>query len=342
MKERDSNIELLRIFATISIIILHCNGWFLIEWGGGVTDWKTGGWAVATSRSLIQSVTLLGVDVFILISGFYGIRPKLKSIVNLFTLLLFFYVVCYIWNCYLGKEMFSIIGLIKHMLAFSWSNWFINSYLFLMLLSPVINKYVNNSQTKKLAIYILCYCVLTLYMGCIRKNEYWWYNGGYSITMMLGVYLVGQYLSRVVDDLGCIRYWHLIVAFICMIVIMSILRVFLPQGGVLLQYGSPIVIVAAVLLFLLFYHMPKFKSKFVNWIASSCLASFILHTCNPVFSWLINKDITYFSQETFPIYCLKIGGVILGVFALSILLDKIRLLIFSPLIKWIGKIKQLN
>lgn len=42
MKERDSNIELLRIVATFFILIVHCNGWFLQEWGEidtiGLTD----------------------------------------------------------------------------------------------------------------------------------------------------------------------------------------------------------------------------------------------------------------------------------------------------------------
>lgn len=34
MKERDSNIELFRIVATMMILILHCNGWLLHDYGG--------------------------------------------------------------------------------------------------------------------------------------------------------------------------------------------------------------------------------------------------------------------------------------------------------------------
>ena len=76
----------------------------------------------------------------------------------------------------------------------------------------------------------------------------------------------------------------------------------------------------------------KFKSKIVNWIASSCLASFIFHTNDPVFSWFVAKDQQLFAQSPFIIYLIKMTGVIICIFIISILLDKIRLLIFNPII----------
>lgn len=341
MKERDSNIELLRIIATLFILILHCNGWFLREWGG-ITSWNTGNTMVAACRILTQNVSLLGVDVFILISGFYGMRPKLKSIVNLFTLLLFFYVGCYLWNCSIGNEIFSVAGLSGNIFAFSRRNWFINSYLFLMLLSPLINTFVDSEETKKLGIYTILYCVITLYFGYYRGNEYWFYNEAYSVTMMVGVYLVGRYLYKVIDKLEKIKYWYLVFAFAVIIGLMSIIRVLSSNEGAWLHYGSPITIFAAVLLFMLFYRLPKFQCKAINWIASSCLASFILHMCDPVFSWLVRKNVNWFMNDVYSVYCLKIGIVIIGVFIFAIILDKIRLLIFSPIIKLSGRIKQLN
>jgi peptidoglycan/LPS O-acetylase OafA/YrhL len=68
-KERDSNIELLRFVATFFILIVHCNGWFLIEWGE-VTSWLHGGCFVSAARVTIQCVTGLGVILFVLISVF--------------------------------------------------------------------------------------------------------------------------------------------------------------------------------------------------------------------------------------------------------------------------------
>ncbi len=41
-KFRDSNIELLRIVATLFIVILHCNGW-LLTFGDNPIYWNYGG-----------------------------------------------------------------------------------------------------------------------------------------------------------------------------------------------------------------------------------------------------------------------------------------------------------
>lgn len=341
MKERNSNIELLRIVATLFIIILHCNGWFLREWGG-ITGWNTGSNVVAISRIIIQNITVLGVPTFILISGFYGIRPKLKSIVNLFTCLLFFYVGCYLWNCCIGHESFSISGLQWKVLAFSSTNWFINSYLFLMLLSPLINAFADVVSTRKLCIYTLIYSVATLYFGFFFANEYWYYNQAYSVTMMVSVYLVGRCLNRIIDRVERIKYWHLVYLFIGFIGLMSIFRVMSSNEETWLHYGSPITIATASILFMLFYRLPKFHNKWINWIGASCLAAFVFHTCDPVTTWLAETDVRSFTTDIFPLYCIKIGIIILGIFVSAILLDKIRLLIFNPLINVSGNVKALN
>lgn len=338
MKERDSNIELLRIIATLFILVTHCNGWFLREWGS-ITSWNTGGYMVGVCRVLIQNISCLGVDIFVLISGFYGIRPKVKSIVNLFTLLLFFYVGCYCWDCYLGNDTFTFAGLMANTAAFSRENWFINSYIFLMLLSPLVNAFVDKESPKTIALYIVIFAVLTLYFGCYRSNPYWYYNWGYSVTMMLNVYLVGKILGKCKEQLRSVKYVYLVFIFVFLIGLMSVVRLISSNEEVWLHYGSPLTICASCTCFLLFYRLPTFHSGIVNWIGKSCLACFILHVCNPVFDWLVQKDILYFTSYSFPIYCIKISVAILGVFVAAILLDKVRLFVFKPLIELSGKIK---
>lgn len=342
MKERDSNIELLRIVAALFIIAVHCNGLFLNPLWGGVNNWFSDGYVIGVSRIVVQNITVLGVDLFVLISGFYGIRPKLKSVINLFTCLVFFYMGCYIYNCFKGYDVWSVHGIYENLLAFSHKNWFINCYLFLMLLSPIINAFVDSVNTCKLGVYTLVYCLSTLYFGSIMSNVFWAYNGGYSITVMVGVYLAGRYLGRITDSIDGIKYWHIILTFIGLITSMTFIRALAANEEAWLHYGSPITMAAAVTFFMLFYRMPKFHSKFINWIGASCLAPFILHTCDPMYSWISRKDISFFTYDCYPLYFLKMLLVIGSVFVLAILLDKIRIFIFSPLIKWSAKVKMLN
>lgn len=342
MKERDSNIELLRIVAALFIIAVHCNGLFLNPLWGGVNNWFSNGNAIGLSRIVVQNITVLGVDLFVLISGFYGIRSKLRSVVNLFTCLIFFYVGCYCWNCVLGHDTISTTGVLENMMAFSHENWFINSYLFLMLFAPLINSFTDAVTARGLVIYTMTYIMLTLYFGDIMANQYWWYNGGYSVVTMVGVYMVGRCLSKMTEKLNTIHYWYLIVVFVVLEIIMMVIRCFTSNEEAWLHYGSPITIAAAVTLFVMFYRLPKFHNKWINWIGVSCLAPFILHTCDPMYSWISRKDISFFLNDAYPMYLLKMMLIIGGVFGLAILLDKVRLFLFNPIIRWAGNTKLLN
>ena len=342
MQKRDSNIELLRVVAAFFILIVHCNGWFLMEWGG--VGWSYGGLAICSVRSLIQSISSIGVVLFVLISGFYGIRPKLKSIVNLFTLLLFFYVGCYLLDCYFGNVEFTWKRVMKNMLVFSRTNWFINCYLFLMLLSPVLNAFVEKVDARYLGVYLSFFLLCAFYWGCLRPSEYFYFNNGYSVTTMMLIYLIGRYMNlHVKERVKEVRYVYLLCAYLASLIIMVIaFWVGLKTGRSFTSYCSPFSIFSAVCFFWLFYRMHSFSSGFVNWLGKSCLAVYIFHTCSPIIGWFATKDVVFFLNDSFLVYCGKMMLIILGLFFVSILLDKIRLFLFKPIIGFAGSFKELN
>ena len=251
MKERDSNIELFRIVATMMILILHCNGWLLHDYGG-IDTWEANrGFLVGLARRTIQSLCVIGVDCFVLISGYYSIKPKLKSLINLFTLLFFFYVGGYLLSYALGGE-FTWKHFAKSCLAFSRPNWFIQSYLFLMLLAPMINAFVEKCSEKQMTLYTLLYMGCAFYFDCLRDSEHFYFNGGYSVTSLMLIYLVGRYLKLYgVDKLNRLPS-YLPLLFYVLSVIVLILLYYLPDWG-LIRYHSPFVIVSSVLLFYLGY-----------------------------------------------------------------------------------------
>lgn len=331
---RQSNIELLRIIATLFIIIVHCNGWFL-EMGGGTNGWLGNDSATNIWRITIQSITCIGVDLFVLISGYFSIRPKLKSIVNLFTILFFFYVGCYLIDCAIENQLFNYRSLAKNMFAFSRDNWFIQSYLFLILLSPLANCFFEKVSKKKASIFSGLFMLSAFWFGDIRQSEYFYFNGGYSVTSLLLIYVVGRYLKfygeeflRKYSTTKIIILWS-----ICTIII-GLIRVSLPSyEEQLITYGSPIVILSASLFFILFTRI-NIQSNIINWLGSSCLAVFILHTCEPVISWLIEIDNELFAGCTLFKWIMSMSGIIMIVFVCAIILDKIREFIFRPLIIW--------
>lgn len=168
--ERQSNIELLRIVATFFIIIVHCNGWFLWD-RGEIYGWSSGGLYIGAWRIFVQSVTCIGVNVFILISGYFSIKPKPQSLVNLFSILFFFYVGGYIYDCLLLERTFKVGTFVRNCLAFSRENWFVQCYLFLLLLSPVLNKFVENTTKQSLRTFVIIYSLCAFYFGCIHNSQ---------------------------------------------------------------------------------------------------------------------------------------------------------------------------
>lgn len=339
MKERDSNIELLRVVSTLFILIVHCNGWFLQEWGH-ITTWSAGeGMLVGLTRSIIQSVTCIGVDVFILISGFYSIKPKLKSIINLFTILAFFYIGTYLLDVFVCDVTFTWRTLIANLCVFSRENWFIQCYIFLILLSPILNAFVENYSQKMLLIYILIFLACAFYFGNIHNSTYFYFNGGYSVTTFILIYLVGRYL-RLYGMNYCITISmnKTLLFYILSVSAIVFVRFISKNEAQWLNYNSPLIILSALLFFVLFTKL-SFRSKMVNKLGTSCLSVYILHTCSPIINWFAEYDVYIFTHFSFPLYLLMMLGCCLIMFIVAILLDKIRLLIISPILRVIDKLK---
>lgn len=308
---------------------------------GGVANWCYGGWVTCAWRVLIQSITCIGVDLFILISGYFSIRPKVKSLLNLFTCLAFFYVGCYLLNYFLTGN-FSFRDLIVQSMAFSRENWFIQCYLFLILLAPVLNSFFEHSNYRQATIFIVVYVLCALYFGCIRNSNYFYFNRGYSVTTLLLVYSVGRYYRLfIADRLKELKTGTVVWIYLSTVGLLSLSFMF-NKGGIdwlMNWYCSPLTIISALLLFEWFSRL-RFNNKLVNWIGSSCLAAYVLHTSSPVISWFASYDVQLFLNTPLWHWILKIFVVILLIFLTAILLDKIRLMIFNPIIKWSGKIDE--
>lgn len=149
-KERNSAFELLRIIAMTFIVIWHIS----IHAQKGEL----------TSHNYILAFTITGVNLFILISGYFGIKLNWKSMFTLIGTVTFYNlasIVCK-WQITGTTPMLGeIAGCFSPFCNTHW--WFINCYFALMLLSPIINVALDKSTTKQYK-YILG---VLLFMSCI-------------------------------------------------------------------------------------------------------------------------------------------------------------------------------
>ena len=331
MKERDSNIELLRIIATLMIILLHFSRW-LLSFAGVESYWEQGT-AMAITRASLNSMTCIGVVLFVLISGYFSIRPKVRSLLNLFTCLAFFYLGTYLLNCGItGEAVFQHHRVLRSLMAFSHENLFIQCYLFLMLLSPVLNAFVEKVSEKALLVYVLIFAACAFYFGCVHDSTYFYFNRGYSVSTFILVYLIGRYIRLYGETkLQRIASWQIASVWIICTMLMCLGRLYASEYSIYWCYCSPIHLLSAVAFFMLFTRI-HFQSKIVNWIGASCLAAYIIHTQAPLMGWIISVDHRLLLTNIALLYLIGAIGVTAAVFVVAILLDKVRILICKPLI----------
>lgn len=130
VKVRESNIELLRNISMFMILIIHANFVSLprIEYEELMANTVP-----SITRFFFESLGIVAVNVFVFISGWFGIRPRTKSVLSFIYQILFFLLGGGILFILIGKATFSVDWLLD---AFQLSNkdWFIKSYLVLMTL----------------------------------------------------------------------------------------------------------------------------------------------------------------------------------------------------------------
>ena len=84
-----------------------------------------------------EALAIVGVNVFILISGYFGIKARVKGIVSLLFQAFFYTVGVYSTLVLLGLEPFSLSEFIGSLMPLNRkAEWFLPTYLSLMIFSP--------------------------------------------------------------------------------------------------------------------------------------------------------------------------------------------------------------
>lgn len=132
MPVRQSNIELLRIISMLMVLTVHVDGASL---GLPAPD---GDFASLSGhdvwRLAVESVAIIGVNCFTMISGYFGIRLRWKSALSFLFECLFYSVAIYIVGC-IAFGGFSWSGWIESWMILSHTDlWYVPAYFGLMLL----------------------------------------------------------------------------------------------------------------------------------------------------------------------------------------------------------------
>lgn len=326
---RQSNIELLRIVAIFLVMVAHCNSWL----GGGLPDPSDGMTALFFGKCIIASLASICVVLFVLISGFFSIKPNLKSIVNLWTQIFFIYI-CFFVIQSIKTGGVNIKYLITCFLPFSYGNWFVKAYLVLMLLSPALNLLTDKLTKKGLLLFLVIFTAMAFVWGCIFHADAAGFNSGYSSVSFVYFYMVGRFLKLKVNNSR--SKWFYLVGYLLFSAIIFIGLIF--KQNWMLYYCNPILVLSAVSLFLFFVKLDIGHVGFINWVASSVFAVFIFHTREPIVGWLEDFNIQKLHSLPYFEYLGLMFVVLIAIFIVAVLMDKLRALIFKPVIDFASRI----
>lgn len=328
VKNLSSNFELLRIVSMLLVMVVHAN--FSTIGAPTIEDWNVAP-HITFVRHLVESLSIVCIDVFVLISGWFGIRFSMDRLKEFVFQILFFSLGGFAFFMLTSSHPLTIFNIKNLFLFNSGDYWFIKAYLILYLLSPALNSFVSSATKRQFQLMLGSYLLFMFVYGWLEPASIQFTMNGTTALSFIGLYLIGRYVRQyppIFKNRNTYLFLYiglsLLLAFLACLMMNYGLRVSINSR--LYNYGNPLVILSSVSL-LLYFSRLKFHSNIVNVIAASSLAVYLFHCNEYVFPYyrLLMKSLISGSNYGFILALFAI----LGIFILSVLIDRVRMLSYT-------------
>ena len=327
-KQRQSNIELLRIVSMMLVLLCH----YIPTRNNGVqTSINTLNVnLVETITNLeLKSLSIVCTHCFILISGYFGIKFKIKSLANLLFQMSFWCIVCIMIAVLLAGNL-SPVPSIKTFITSIIYGWFPTGYIILFVVSPILNSFINSCSEKELERYIIYFYSLSTIGGYLLSLAD--FNAGMSDLSMCGLYLIGAYLRTSRVKIFTLKAKYDLLIYLGLGVFMVAINLLLlcfnihssPYG-----YLNPIVIIMSIYLFLFFKKIDIGSIKVINFLSTSAFSIYLFH-CNIYIGDYVNRI-----WEDINIHFGILSSILMGllsfiaIYLFCTIIDQLRILIYS-------------
>jgi len=272
-KDRQVNIEVLRIVAMLMIISLHYlgKGEALIPFSGN--EFPMNGYIAW----LIEAFAYVAVNIYILISGYFLVDSKFRidKLIRIWLQVLFYSIG--IWL------LFKVTGLLPEEFNTTYysltflapvgmqHNWFASFYIMLYCLSPFLAILVKKVSKKQLQ---ACIVILLFLFTKVYSLLFPWAkpidDNGYGIIWMICLFIIAGYIKLYVPITGAWRKkigWYALCSILTFASYLVINTFYFTTGKlgdftkILFNYNSPTTAFASIALFLAFLNMGQKKTK---------------------------------------------------------------------------------
>lgn len=260
-KDRNYGLDILRVIAIISVLSVHffLNTKYYVVSKNGIG---------MKMQFVIRNIFMICVPLFILLTGYLNNNKKydkkfFKGLLNVIIIWLFYSIIEFTVRKYITNNLeeltFKKILLAVTSFKACHYSWYIEMYIGLYLLSPVINNAYDNFETKDKNILLLISIIIFILPGLINDllKDYihfpnWWYG-----VYPLGYYITGKYLKDTKP-----KYNKFLLAIIFLLV--QIITFMLMKKSDI-EFESLTVYLSSVIIFLIFYDV-TIKSKLLKTI----------------------------------------------------------------------------
>lgn len=309
---RNNSIELLRIVLMTCIVLCHMRWLYLPEEAVGIG-----------LKSLAVAVNF-HVDVFVLISGYFGIRQRWHALCKNYVLCLFYAVV-------LGLVRWSATGN-SHWtwMLMPWSRdlwWFMSTYFLLILVAPWIEQLLGRMKARKQGMVALSLLMANMLLGFLKVVPLH-YSGGLPLLNFVTLYCLGICLRENRLATGLKRSTLLLGILLTAGCNLALAHL---QGSSLipydvLSYASPVTILQALCVLMLFLAWRVPERKALTYYSSSIMAVYLITEYPVCREWLRTVCTTRCPDH--PVLALAFILLLTALVLTScVTLDKIRKLI---------------
>lgn len=343
-KQRESNMECFRIVAMLLVIGVHACWHFL---GTPTTQEVESKPLEVITRCFFRTLCCGCVDMFVMLSGWYGIHPKARSLFKFLFNAFFCSIGVYAVFVAIGLTDFSFVGLGVMMFFGKEEFWFVKAYIGLYLLSPLINSFVENVSRKILVLFLVSYFVFQCLYGWLSPFAAN-FNAGYSTMSFIFLYTLLRYVRlyhnaniKKISRHKFLRSFFVIV-FLQTVLYFSGLHYGLDWFEALYSYTSPSVIAMSLML-LLWFSLLSFDSSLINWLAGSAFSVYLLHAApRTLDSYFISVD-NYIFNHTNGIVCvLAIMAFVMASYVVLTLVDQLRVLSWNIAWRYLKHFECMN
>ena len=197
-KKRSANIELLRIVAMFMILTLHFNlkTGALLKLGEPASG-------VNIFATILEAVAITGVNVYVLITGYFLSASKVKFSKMLSLILQVYFYTLLISGAMMLVEAYSVKPddkldrMLRYLFPISSEHyWFVTAYVIMYVLAPVMNAAVNTLKRKQLKVVIIGLLTWFCFIKSIVPVKFGTDRMGYDFGWFICLYLIAAYIRK--------------------------------------------------------------------------------------------------------------------------------------------------